>query len=64
MSNELEIDRAIMMVTNLESFWVDGAVYDETGRDRDRAAKFDNLKPALAVKIMVQVTQIVRFRTA
>jgi hypothetical protein len=40
---------------NLESFGVDGVGYGIS--DRDRAAKFD--KPAL--KIMFQVTQIVRF---
>ena len=45
----------LSMVMNLESFGVDGAGYDETGRDR--AAKFD--KPA--VRIMFQVTEIVRF---
>ncbi len=56
MSNELESDSA--MVMNLESFGVDhGAGYDETVTDLDRAAKFD--KPA--VKMMLQVTQIVRF---
>jgi hypothetical protein len=43
------------MVMNLESFGVDGVGYGIS--DRDRAAKFD--KPA--VKIMFQVTQIVRF---
>ena len=53
MSNELESDSA--MVMNFESFGVDGTGYDV--RDRDRAAKFD--KPA--VKIMFQVTPIVRF---
>jgi hypothetical protein len=52
MSNELESDRAMAM--NLESFlsrwcWL--------RCDRDRAGKFD--KPA--VRIMFQVTQIVRF---
>ncbi len=53
MSNELESDRA--MVTNLESFWVDGAVYDETVTETEPPS----VEPA--VKIMVQVTQIVRF---
>jgi hypothetical protein len=53
MTNELESDSA--MVTNLESFGVDGAGYDET--EVYRAAKFD--KPA--VRIMFQVTEIVRF---
>ncbi len=43
------------MVMDLESFGVDGAGYDET--ETARAAKFD--KPA--VKVMFQVTQIVRF---
>ncbi len=43
------------MVMNFESFGVDGAGYDDL--DRDRAAQFD--KPA--VRIMFQVTQIVRF---
>ncbi len=43
------------MVMNLESFGVDGVGYGIS--DRDRAAKFD--KPA--VKIMFQVTQIIRF---
>jgi hypothetical protein len=57
MSNELESDRA--MVMNLEfSSWsdngVDGVGYNET--ETSGAAKFD--KPA--VKIMYQVTQIVR----
>jgi hypothetical protein len=37
-SSELESDRAIMM--NLESFGVDGAVYDET----ETEPKFDKLK--------------------
>jgi hypothetical protein len=63
MSNELESDSA--MVMNLESsFGVDGAGYDETETDSDRvrvgAAKFD--KPA--VKIMLQVTQIVQAASA
>ncbi len=43
------------MVMNLESFGVDGAGYDET--ETEPPWKFD--KPA--VKIMFQVTQIVRF---
>ncbi len=47
MSNELESDSVIVM--NLESFGIDGAGYDETETD----------KPA--VKIMFQVTEIVRF---
>ncbi len=55
MSNELESDRA--MVTNLESFGVRRSRWCWLRWDRDRAAKFD--KPA--VKIMFQVTQIVRF---
>ncbi len=54
MSNELESDSA--MVMNLESFGVDGAGYDETEPETE-PPKFD--KPA--VKIMFQVTQIVRF---
>ncbi len=37
-SSELESDRA--MATNLESFGVDGAVYDET----ETEPKFDKLK--------------------
>ena len=55
MSNELESDSVTVM--NLERFGVDGAGYDETGRSR--AAKLD--KPAVNLKIMFQVTQIVRF---
>jgi hypothetical protein len=56
MSNELESD--IAMVTNLESFGVDGASagYDETETEPPSST---TLKPA--VKIMFQVTQIVRF---
>jgi hypothetical protein len=54
MSSELEGDSA--MVMNLESFGVDGAGYDETETEPS-SAKFD--KPA--VKIMFQVTGIVRF---
>jgi hypothetical protein len=52
MSNDLS-DRA--MVMSLQSFGVDGVGYGIS--DRDRAAKLD--EPA--VKIMFQVTQIVRF---
>ncbi len=55
MSNELESDSA--MVMNLESFGVDGAGYDETETEPPSSTKSD--KPA--VKIMFQVTQIVRF---
>ncbi len=57
MSNELESDRVCTraMVTNLESFGVDGVGYDET--ETEPPLKFD--KPA--VRIMFQVTQIVRF---
>ncbi len=55
MSNELESDRS--MVMNLESFGVDGAGYDETETEPPSWT----CKPALAVRIMFQVTQIVRF---
>jgi hypothetical protein len=45
------------MVTNLESFGVDGAGYDET--EIARAAKFD--KPAVKIMFQARLTQIVRF---
>ena len=54
MSNELESDSA--MVMNLESYGVDGAGYDETETEPPSSTM---LKPA--VKIMFQVTEIVRF---
>ncbi len=54
MSNELESESA--MVMNLESFGVDGAGYDETTPRPSRQVRH---KPA--VKIMFQVTEIVRF---
>ncbi len=44
------------MVMNLESFGVDGAGYDETETEPPSSTTW---KPA--VKIMFQVTQIVRF---
>ena len=53
MSSELESDRAMVMI--FESFGDDGAGYDET--ETKPPLEFD--KPA--VKIMFQVTQIVRF---
>ena len=55
MSNELESDSAIM-VMNLESFGVDGAGYDETETEPPSSTN-----PGPAVKIMFQVTEIVRY---
>ena len=43
------------MVMNLESFGVDGAVYDETETEPPSSTN------PCAVKIMFQVTEIVRF---
>ena len=53
MSNEPESARA--MVRNLESFGVDGVGYDDPQTEPQSSTN----KPAL--KIMFQVTQIVRF---
>jgi hypothetical protein len=55
MSNELESDSA--MVMNLEGFGGPRWCWLRRDRDSDRAAKFD----IPAVRIMFQVTQIVRF---
>jgi hypothetical protein len=57
MSNELESDRAVVMNLNLESFGVDGVAsgYDETETEPPSSTN------GPAVKIMFQVTQIVRF---
>ena len=53
MSNELESDSVIVM--NLESFGVDGAGYDETETEPPSSTNPQHLK------IMFQVTEIVRF---
>ncbi len=59
MSNELESDRA--MVMNLESFGVDGAGYDETETEPRLSRQVRQTRSEDHVKIMFQVTQIVRF---
>jgi hypothetical protein len=60
MSNELESDRATVM--NLESFGVDGVGYDETETEPPlNFVQLEVRQPRPAVKIMFQVTQIVRF---
>jgi hypothetical protein len=56
MSNELESDSAMVMNLDSESFGVDGAGYDETETEQPSSTNFEP-----AVKIMFQVTEIVRF---
>jgi hypothetical protein len=60
MSSELlvESDSAMVIMMNVESFGVDGAGYDETETEPPSSTKLSD-KPA--VKIMFQVTEIVRF---